>query len=123
MLYFVAIKTQRIIITTVNLKSKLLPTPQTTQLVASSIHNVRLHCLYFSGNLARGKDASQTGVWDNMFANRAVDGDLGPEREHCSHQVAATANDGAWWQVDLGDDYVIVEVTIVNGVRSTGMYA
>ena len=57
-----------------------------------------------------------------MIANRAVDGDVGPDTEQCSHPDAGYGN-RAWWQVDLGDDYVIDKVTIVNGVRSTGMYA
>ena len=58
-----------------------------------------------------------------MIANRSVDGYLGPEREHCSHPDAGSPSVSAWWQVDLGENYVIDKVTIVNGVLGTGMYA
>ena len=57
-----------------------------------------------------------------MVADRAVDGYVGPEKEHCAHPDAGSPSVSAWWQVDLGDDYVIDKVTIVNAGPNTGMY-
>ena len=51
----------------------------------------------------------------SMVASKAVDGDITPGALHCAHPLAQPSTEAAWWQVDLGDVYVINSVTIVNG--------
>ena len=78
-----------------------------------------LHIYCFLGNVALGKTASQVGTFDGMVASRAVDGVADFTHAHCSHPLTSgSAN--AWWQVDLGDVYVINSVTIVNGWQTGG---
>ena len=70
--------------------------------------------------MALGKTASQVGTWNGMVASRAVDGVADPsDRSHCAHPLTS-GKDTAWWQVDLGDVYVINSVTIVNGWQVGG---
>ena len=68
----------------------------------------------FSGNLALGKDAFQSSQWGSGAASRAVDGnaDSNWDGNSCSH----TDNDdpNPYWGVDLGADYHITQVEIVN---------
>ena len=76
-----------------------------------------------SGNLARGRAAyaSQIGTFGDMRAGRALDGYFTPHAYHCAHPLAQLVN--VWWQVDLGDLYVINDVIIVNGHQTGGTYA
>ena len=78
--------------------------------------------IYISGNLARGKPASQVGTFDGMVASRGVDGTIRQENAHCAHPLAPRQSDEGWWQVDLGDVYVINSVIIVNYDRSGGTH-
>ncbi|KAI0221423.1 hypothetical protein LSAT2_027240 [Lamellibrachia satsuma] len=73
------------------------------------------------GNLARGKFASQVGDFKTSTgAKNAVNGDVTQDEAHCAHPLAALRSESAWWQVDLGDVYVINSVIIVNGYQTGG---
>ena len=75
--------------------------------------------IIFLGNVALLKTASQVGTWGGMKASRAVDGIADFTEAHCAHPlISGSAN--AWWQVDLGDVYVISSITIVNGWQTGG---
>ena len=77
--------------------------------------------IVFLGNVALGKTASQVGTWNKWVASRAVDGVADPsDHNHSAHPLAPSSKDTAWWQVDLGDVYVINSVTIVNGGQVGG---
>ena len=76
--------------------------------------------VYFSGNLAFKKSATQTGNYGGMIANRSLDGYVDGGQPHCSHPDAGRTS--AWWMVDLGDNYVISSVTIYSGVKADGKY-
>ena len=78
-----------------------------------------LHIYCFLGNVALGKTASQTGMWSDLVASRAVDGVADFTEAHCSHPLGSSTP-YVWWQVDLGDVYVINSVTIVNGWQTGG---
>ena len=54
------------------------------------------------------------------MASRAVQGDVNQiDDDYCAHPEAPSGN-SAWWQVDLGDVYVINNITIVNGREGGG---
>ncbi|KAK2156856.1 hypothetical protein NP493_1931g00001 [Ridgeia piscesae] len=57
---------------------------------------------------------AMVGTWGGLVASRAVDGVADFTPAHCSHPEAQSTPN-AWWQVDLGDVYVINSITIVNG--------
>ena len=73
------------------------------------------------GNLARGRRASQVGTVGGMYAGKALDGHITPPAYYCAHPLAQLVN--VWWQVDLGDLYVINDVIIVNGHQIGRTYA
>ena len=47
-----------------------------------------------------------------------MDGDTDPvmEHNHCAHPKTATNKQG-WWMVDLGQNYVIENVTVFNRIE------
>ena len=64
-------------------------------------------------NLAPGKTTSQSSTYSGAVAGRAVDGNTNGSLSAGS--VSATNSEaGAWWQVDLGEEYAIGEVDIWN---------
>jgi hypothetical protein len=74
-----------------------------------------------SSDLALHKLATQSGMYAGLDASRAVDGYLysQPDGRHCSSvdtsDPSYRGNKAfAWWQVDLGDIYTIISVTIYN---------
>ena len=61
--------------------------------------------------LSAGKDSVQSTTTGQLAAALAVDGDTSSEADAC----ATTQTQGAqYWQVDLGDTYQIVNVTVIN---------
>ena len=57
-----------------------------------------------------------------MYARNAVDGDVTQSESHCSNPYDAKSHFEAWWQVNLGDVYVINSVIIVNYHQTGGLY-
>ena len=69
------------------------------------------------------KNASQVGTYGGQVASRAVDGvAIHNDANHCAHPDTRTGKSIAWWEVDLGDIYVIDSITIVNGHESECKY-
>ncbi|XP_067679722.1 uncharacterized protein [Haliotis asinina] len=71
-----------------------------------------MKCEGFVSNIARGKPASSSSVWpDPKFQPRnAVDGN-----DNAGSCFVGNSNDlSPWWQVDLQDTYVVVEVRVTN---------
>ena len=69
--------------------------------------------LFFKGNVAYGKNTSQTGVSGDNVASRAVDGYTDPVLENgkCAHPLRSNGN-RAWWMVDLGATYDVSNVIL-----------
>ena len=69
-----------------------------------------------AGNVAYGKPATQgPNTYGDYDASRAVDGNVNQDLSagSCAHPLDNTGSpDTAWWEVDLGDEYVIQSVTI-----------
>ena len=64
-------------------------------------------------NLALNKPATQSSTYQSAAASRAVDGNT--DGNFNDGSVSSTdAEAGAWWQVDLGEEYPIGEVDIWN---------
>ena len=63
-----------------------------------------------SNDVALQKSTNQSGQYDVYDSRRAVDGDI----NNCAQPLAVPSSDYAWWQVDLGDLYVVTNVTIYN---------
>ena len=69
-----------------------------------------------TGNQAYLKPATQgPHTFEDNVASRAVDGNHSPDLDsgHCAHPAGADGQQ-AWWQVDLGGDYVVVSINITN---------
>ena len=67
--------------------------------------------VYSSGNnIAAAKSSSQSSTLKNFAASLAVDGKLNT----FSHTNVATSGNPVWWQVDLGNEFRIESVTIMN---------
>ena len=64
-----------------------------------------------SSNLALKKPAFQSSLYEDNYPSLAVDGNYGTNYEQCSHTGYDT---GAWWAVDLGQEYFVSEVVITN---------
>ncbi len=61
--------------------------------------------------LSAGKDSVQSSTSGQLVAALAVDGNVSSEANAC----ATTSPRGAqYWQVDLGDTYQMVNVTVIN---------
>ena len=71
-------------------------------------------CLCLAGitisDVALQKSTNQSGQYLNYNSSLAVDGDINT----CAQPLAASRSDYAWWQVNLGDLYVVTNVTIYN---------
>ncbi|XP_065060118.1 uncharacterized protein LOC135687479 [Rhopilema esculentum] len=70
-------------------------------------------CSKFSQDLALHKTAVQSSTAHDGFASRAVDGNY---KFHWSDKSCTHTNDEVdpWWRVDLGKEYIITDVTIIN---------
>ena len=83
------------------------------------VHTKKSHIyitIISTGNQAYLKPATQgPGTWEDYVASRAVDGNHSPDLDsgHCAHPAGADGQQ-AWWQVDLGGDYVVVSINITN---------
>ncbi|XP_047124114.1 uncharacterized protein LOC101237974 isoform X1 [Hydra vulgaris] len=64
-------------------------------------------------DLALNKIAVQSSTNRNGFADRAVDGDFNFQWEKGSCTLTNEEVD-PWWRVDLGNEYIVTDVTIVN---------
>ena len=69
-------------------------------------------------NIAYLKPATQSGVWQNYVAKRAVDGYTNQDVDYgyCAHP-SGQSGQGSWWTVDLSNNdptitFVIQNVTI-----------
>ena len=75
--------------------------------------------LRFTGNVAYDKTATQGPArrWPHD-ADRAIDGSHDPYliRRHCAYADNGNRQNPAWWQVDLGDNYVVISVKITNRI-------
>ena len=73
--------------------------------------------MVITGNIAYGKNASSQTVYQDYIPRLAVDGNTDPDayNKHCFHSGHTT--DTAWWMVDLGEPYIIYNVTIYNRQR------
>jgi hypothetical protein len=73
--------------------------------VLTDVKTKRSYVLPCPVNIAFGKVASQSSTFNNLSASLANDGDL----DSCmstDHELKP------WWQVDLGNFYHVIEVTI-----------
>ena len=61
-------------------------------------------------NVATGKTSSQSSTLSNFAASLAVDG----RANTFSHTNVATSGSPVWWKVDLGDEFRIESVTVIN---------
>ncbi|XP_015763294.1 PREDICTED: neurogenic locus notch homolog protein 1-like [Acropora digitifera] len=70
-------------------------------------------CSKFDKNLAFKKSTAQSSTDSNGFSSRAVDENLGPyySSKSCTHTKKET---NPWWRVDLGREYIVTDVTIIN---------
>ena len=68
--------------------------------------------------MAYGKHATQgVDTYNNHVAARAVDGnhDWDLNHNHCVHTIDnSSPRDPSWWEVDLGETYVVLAVNITN---------
>ena len=69
--------------------------------------------MHVSGNVAYSKKATARKVYAGMKAERAVDGNRDPNVENgkCFHHGYIESGD-AWWIVNLGEQYVIYNMTV-----------
>jgi len=74
------------------------------------LHSV---CSKFAVDIALHKDATQSSVNHNGFPNRAVDGDFDNFWDKGSCTQTKEQMD-PWWRVDLGGEYVVTDVTVIN---------
>ena len=78
------------------------------------------------GNVAFGKEVVQSGTFswseeDGNEASFAVDGDINNNFPLRGGQCASTyAGNNAWWEVRLGDQYVISHITIYGSPHFPG---
>ena len=69
-------------------------------------------------NVAKGRPAYQSGLYHQGeyiggYANKSVDGKINSQRDGLSCSYAYNPVGGpAWWQVDLGREYDVVEIKI-----------
>uniref|UniRef100_A0A7M5WWB1 Hemicentin-1 n=2 Tax=Clytia hemisphaerica TaxID=252671 RepID=A0A7M5WWB1_9CNID len=70
-------------------------------------------CSKFSKNLAYRKAASQSSIKHNGFPSRAVDGNFNFQWEKGSCMHTNEERD-PWWRVDLGKEYIVTDITIMN---------
>jgi len=67
--------------------------------------------VYSSGmNVATGKSSSQSSTLNNFDASLAVDG----KANTFSHTNVATSGSPVWWKVDLGNEFPVESVTVLN---------
>ena len=69
------------------------------------------------GNVAYGKNAEQGPVtYSGNVAGRAIDGNHNPVlgQGHCVYARDNSGQNLAWWQVDLGETYVVISINITN---------
>lgn len=72
-----------------------------------------VECLFVNPtNLALGRNARQSSVYNNLDAMRAVDGDSDGHKERfCAH---TQMDPQAWWEVDLGVEATIMTIKVWN---------
>ena len=75
-----------------------------------NIHMFEVQVLSVGSNIAFGKPSSQSSTLNKLFANLAVDGKVNT----FSHTNVATSGNSVWWQVNLGNEFPIESVTILN---------
>ncbi|XP_068704567.1 uncharacterized protein [Montipora foliosa] len=70
-------------------------------------------CSKYNKNLAYKKSTVQSSTGKNGFSSRAVDEILNPyySSKTCTHTKKET---NPWWRVDLGREYIVTDVTIIN---------
>ena len=70
-------------------------------------------------NVALNKAAvNHPGTHSQFTATNAVDGNTGPwSSATCSHTTPGSAENPAWWRVDLGEPYRISGIKIYNRER------
>jgi hypothetical protein len=61
-------------------------------------------------NVAIGMSSSQSSTLNNFGPNLAVDG----KNNTFSHTNIATSGSPVWWKVDLGNEFAIQSVTVLN---------
>ena len=61
-------------------------------------------------NVALGKSSSQSSTFNNFGPSLAVDG----KNNTFSHTNIATSGNPVWWNVDLGNEFAIESVTVLN---------
>lgn len=70
--------------------------------------------------MAFQKEAFQSGEWDGLSPDRAVDGQLSSDSdEYCAHPQNER-NEPAWFFVDLGGLHRIINVTVFNTYNTGG---
>ena len=82
--------------------------------------------LFYSGNVAYNKTASQLGNFNVYVAPRAVDGHIEPTLadNHCAHPDNMKGQPPpAWWSVDLGDLYQISNIVLFARNSHYGSYS
>ncbi|KAL9979348.1 hypothetical protein ACROYT_G016999 [Oculina patagonica] len=70
-------------------------------------------CSKYARNLAFKKTTAQSSTDYNGFSSRAVDENYQPyyDQKSCTHTKKET---NPWWRVDLGREYIVTDVLIVN---------
>ncbi|XP_046562490.1 uncharacterized protein LOC124271391 [Haliotis rubra] len=78
--------------------------------------NGNVQCEAFLSNIAKDKPASASSIWrgDAFPPGVAVDGDVNPLWTSGSCFATEFNDLSPWWQVDLQDTYVVVEVRVTN---------
>ncbi|XP_046562491.1 fucolectin-6-like [Haliotis rubra] len=78
--------------------------------------NGNVQCEAFLSNIAKDKPASASSIWrgDAFPPGVAVDGDVNPLWTSGSCFAVDIGDFSPWWQVDLQDTYVVVEVRVTN---------
>ncbi|XP_066934153.1 uncharacterized protein [Clytia hemisphaerica] len=70
-------------------------------------------CSKYAKDIAVNKIASQSSIKHNGFPSRAVDGNFNFQWEKGSCMHTNEERD-PWWRVDLGKEYIVTDVTIIN---------
>ena len=76
--------------------------------------------MIISGNVAYQKTASQSGTSFQHPPELAVDGDTYQKLDagrYCANPSGGTRDNPAWWQVDLGQEHVVYNVTVIDRIE------
>jgi hypothetical protein len=89
--------------------------------MTSSFIDQKFNPLPFASDIARGKTANESQQYDSRSASFAVDGNYTrDDNDRCATADPDRLSNYSWWQVDLGDIYVVTTVTLYPAADSVG---